>query len=199
VILRRTLFMISENIKAVRELHPGTKGLSIGVVGCGYTGANLVEYLSQVLNDKVVAFDTSRRVSNFEHAEFVGDDFTRIEECGIVIILTTQGNSGIESIISHLNPYSVVISDTHPKITRSRWQEVNKKVSGCYESATIYPGSWFFPSFPRWNNKTVPGCVVQAIVESVYDIKFEEQEQFNRYAIECGFVARLDKPECIND
>jgi len=189
-----TLFMVNENIKEIRERHPHVNNMPIGVVGCGYTGTRLIEYLSEELHIDVIGFDSSQKGRTFKAAVFAGDQFSKIRKCGIVIILTTQGNSGIESILSHLNPHSVVLSDTHPKITNRMWERVSKRVCAIYESATKLPGCYFFPSFPRWAPDTVPGCTVQGITESYANKVITSQIESNELSRKWGFIARLDRP-----
>jgi hypothetical protein len=192
-----TLFMVESNIASVlaNPRHDSVKRLPVAVVGAGHCGAQLADRLAR-RGLKVLAFDrrpeAAQRLSGA--VAFCGEDTSRIREAGVIVLLTTRGDDGMESILPHLGAGQVVISDTHPKVSSRLWERARQRGAWGYESATTLPGLRLIPKLPRWPADTLPGCVVTALVEALSGPAQGDPAAFARSAAALGIVGRLDTP-----
>ena len=189
-----TLFMLKHNLLELIQKLPPNEKPKVAVVGYGYTGKALVHEIEKLNDIEVKIFDNDTTIKPTSNSKFYGDDFEKITDCQIVILLTVRGDEGVSSIIDYLLPGTLLLSDTHPKISRKTWALLNSLSIDGYESAATITGFKAFPSYPGWNDSTIPGCLIQAFIESQLNQQIHDQEQFDSACLEYGVKARLDKP-----
>ena len=196
-----TIFMLADNINEILSRYEYTQNSPIAILGCGFVGLNLAEYLLRINpSQRVYGFDfnhrTNRDINNFA---FFGPEFEKISDCKIVVLLTTEGDSGIETIFENLSKKTIILADTHPKVSSKMWKRIgNKDVIG-FESAATAPGFRYYPHYQGWDPTTIPGCVLQAILESAAGKVFSSQEEHDAFAKKSGFTGRLDVPRPLKE
>jgi len=192
-----TLFMMENNVADVlaHPEHAALRSRPIAIVGAGYCGAQLAARLA-LQGQTVLAFDQRPEAAERLPAEvaFCGADMARIQEAGVIALLTTRGNDGMQSILPHLVSGQAVVSDTHPKVSSRLWEQARQKGVFGYECATTLPGFRLTPKLPRWPADTLPGCVVTALVEATTHRRDLDPAEFARQARAMGIVSRLDLP-----
>ena len=186
--------MLKNNIHSIFNQFSLDKDRKVGIVGCGYIGQKLIEDL--LVDDEYVVygFDNSIYEKVPEFYNFYGNDFSKVKECELIILLTTNGDSGIECILEQLTPGTIILSDTQPKVTSPIWEKVLEKECIGLESASMLDGFQYIPTPPNWRGTTLPGCVIQALVESKTDKTYDTQSEFNQVAKRLNILSRLDIP-----
>ena len=190
-----TVHMVRCNVEDAHKLHPELKDRDIAVVGVGATGRLVANDLAgsgyavralDVRPETAAGLDPSVR--------FIGMDTTQLDGVGVVVLLSTGGDEGVTSIGSTLVPGTVVVSDTHPKLSPTMVRALEEKGVTVYESALTRRGTKIVPKLPGFPSDTIPGCVAQAIVECYLERPMIEQEAFTIVGDRL-FVPRLDRPE----
>jgi hypothetical protein len=166
-----TVFMIEKNIDQIIARHAlGSRGDLPGVcvVGAGYTGAQMANRLAQrgfAVSAMDPREDARHRLD--DAVRFAGMDATEaLRDVAIIVLLTSRGDDGVASVRAALRPGQIVLSDTHPKISRTLCRTLQAEGIQIYESALTKPGTVLVPKMPRWDRDTIPGCVAQAILEA---------------------------------
>lgn len=120
-----------------------------------------------------------------------GPDFSELNGCDIVIVLTSEGRNIIDAV-HHLKRGVTIIDDTHPPIPEFLMNHLEKeKKADIYRVGVSLSGVKIFPRFPNYAEKWIPGCAVEAIVASNGDVTWANQEEFARVARDMGFTVRL--------
>ncbi|MBM4305256.1 MAG: hypothetical protein FJ123_00835 [Deltaproteobacteria bacterium] len=179
---RGTVFSIMETVSAVMAKHclkPGE--FKIVLIGVGYVGSLLMSSLQQLGHD-IVGIDI--QVSRKE-VFLWGESRTLLKEADLVIVLTPRGED-FAPYAADLKIGSIVIDDTHPKIT--------KKPLGVnfYKVAVGLDGARFLPRLPGYKADWIPGCAVEAIYSAATGkFNVSSQAEFNQGAKKLGFFAHL--------
>lgn len=190
-----TVHMISNNVEDVLAERPDLGGKAMAVVGVGATGRLVANELARP-GYNVVAFDVRPEAADGldPRVQFCGMDTAALADVGVVVLLSTGGDQGAASIERDIAPGSVIVSDTHPKLSRSSVASLRSRGVTVYESALTKPGTRFVPKLPKWAADTIPGCVGQAIVEQKLGRPAIEQDGFDIAASRI-LGSRLDRPE----
>ena len=193
-----TVFMVLENVREIVRRHPKAFSLRpvVAVVGAGYTGARVARGLAEA-GFNVMALDRrpeAEEESDFRGVRFVGRNTEFLSEVGLVVLLTGKGDDGVNTILPNVLPGTIVLSDTHPKVSKTKWAALVDKGIIPYESAAFRRGSVFFPALPRFKRDTLPGCVVQAFCEALAGRVPASQQEFNEMARAVSLEGRLDSP-----
>lgn len=190
------LHMLEENLAEIGERHPEVfaGGRRVGVIGTGHTGAQLSNHLTRQ-GYEVLAWDPrpQAREKLEPGVRFVGRDPEPLRELRVVVFLSSRGDDAAKAVAEQLRPGAIILSDTHPKISRSWCEQLRRRGLIVYESALTRPGTFFFPKMPRWERDTLPGCMGQAMVEAVGDAPPMDLHAFKQRAREL-LTARLDRP-----
>ncbi len=189
-----TVFMIEENIKAIMDRYPQIKTKPIGVLGCGYTGKMLIDKLDKNGSYTLYGFDLHKTDVKISNGHFFGQEMEKISDCALIVLLTTRGDDGINSILDFLSEKSIILADTQPKVSNYVWSLIAGRNCIGLECASTISGFKCIPSAPRWNKTTLPGCMVQALVESHTNVGVISQSDFNGTANNLGIRSRLDIP-----
>lgn len=168
-----TTFMILKNIEEALKTHPYLENKPVAIVGQGTVGEKIAEKLEQ--HYPLRTFDIDAKINK---AYFMGNKFQKISECGLVILLTTEGDDGVRSIFDYLNKEHVILSDTHPKISKEMWGKLSHKNLNGYECAATHRDFSIFPTYPEYNSKMIPGCLLEAVVSSHSGQKVDDFDEF---------------------
>lgn len=166
-----TIFMIEQNIDQIIARHAlqSNGGLpGVCVVGAGYTGAQMANRLAKK-GFSVTSMDPREEAQHRldDAVRFVGMDAREaLRDVTIIVLLTSRGDDGVASVREALRPDQIILSDTHPKISRPLCRSLQSEGIQVYESALTRPGTVLLPKMPRWDRDTIPGCVAQAILEA---------------------------------
>lgn len=190
------LHMIEENLAEIGALHPEVfaNGRRVGVIGVGHTGAQLANHLTRQ-GYHVLAWDPRPQARDRLEPSvcFVGQDPAPLRELRLVVFLSSRGDDAAKAVAEALEPGAVILSDTHPKISRRWCETLRMRGLIVYESALTRPGTFFFPKMPRWQRDTLPGCMGQAMVEAMGDATQLDLGAFKERASSM-LTARLDRP-----
>ncbi len=176
-----TVFCIVETLKEVSKKEKIYESSKIVVVGVGRIGKAVIDYLED-LGLNVVGIDVIRTKKGVVLA---GQASEILSQADVVIVLTPKGSDFLP-YVKHLKPSAIVIDDTHPKMKKRIPQTV-------YKVAVELPGANFYPRLPGYRKNWIPGCAVEAIVESANGGRLETQNKFNLKASKLGFKALLIK------
>ena len=192
-----TVHMIRSNVVDVHERRPELAKRPVAVVGVGATGQLVANELARGGYD-VVALDIRAEAATGldPRVRFVGMDTGVLANVGVIVLLSTGGDAGAASIIRDVTPANVVISDTHPKLSRAGAEALVARGIAVYESALTRRGTRFVPKLPNWEADTIPGCVAQAIVERKLGRPVTDQDAFEILGSRL-LTSRLDDPESL--
>jgi len=163
----------------------------VGVVGYGYTGKRVATYLRGI-GYTVYGFDQLN--DRDEGVHFMGSDFGRLQECGLIVLMTTCGDGGLDTIASHIQKGQVVLADTHPKPTSKGWATVTSRGGIAAECGALFSAGMFWPKLPRWGSKNTLGCSMQAIAEAATKTLADTQADFDVLADRVGIESMIEYP-----
>ena len=192
-----TIYMIRENLVEIEVRHPEVLDNSrcVAIIGVGQTGAQVANHLAEH-GYRVLAFDArataAERLS--PAVEFAALDTTQLEHAGVFVFLTPKGDDAARLVFHSVKPGTVVLADTHPKLSRADAARLRSRGVRIYESALTRTGTLFVPKIPRWPRDTIPGCIGQALVEVAAGRSLKRQREFEELA-PTVLRARLDEPD----
>lgn len=193
-----TRYMIWDAARQLIEIVGYQQETRICVLGgAGRIGNLVCEDLLRIF-PQVIAFDPRYEEDQLLDREkgsiLRTSDPAQLARCHLYIGLTSHGDV-IEELADAIPPGSMIADDTHPCISlpvRKRLAQrsiVTKKVVLSHDSFRMWP------RMPAWNNRDIPGCLVEALV--LLDTEREAANDFNRFmftARKCGFRGRLVEP-----
>ena len=165
-----TVFSITESIsEIIRVKGLANEKLKVGVVGIGFIGRKLAKDLVCMGFNMVIGIDDNKNKINQPITGVrLSDSPELLKICDIVIILTSRGDD-ILNKKDYFKCGVIIIDDTYPAILKETvgliCQELNAEI---YRTMIIGDSTKFVPSFPRFKNNWLPGCVIEAIVVSVF-------------------------------
>ena len=180
-----TVFCVEETIKEVVNKHDISKvNAKISVIGVGHVGGLLIKSLKDD-GFQVTGIDIKKTSSGVVLAS-ASENVLR--ESDMVVILTPRGQDFLPYAGS-LGKSTIVIDDTHPKI---RINEL--RIDNIFYKVAIGLGALrFFPKLPGYKQDWIPGCVLEAMHNSITKSKTTSQIVFNQEAKIIGFYAHLTK------
>ncbi|CBL46774.1 Hypothetical protein HDN1F_31910 [gamma proteobacterium HdN1] len=193
-----TRFMIWDVARQMKALPQYRDEQGIVVLGgAGRIGNPICEDLLSIFKT-VIAFDT--RYEQEEVLSLRGGTLVktaRVERLGehkMFIGLTHHGDV-IGDWAAYMQEGSMIADDTHPCIS----MEVREKLAAHgVKTMKIVLGHQEFsmmPRLPSWNNRDIPGCLVEALV--LLDHENEVAENFDLFSVaatNAGFKGRLIEP-----
>lgn len=212
-----TVYMIIQNIREAISLHSlDQKPLVITIVGAGFAGSKVANRCAlEFKGVSVRAIDTRAKAK--ENLDSRVDFFTlkdapqALETSSLVVLLIRKGDAFLtkkydfdadgmnqhdnkKALSNYLSNGTVLISDTHPKLSNSSIQRLNEAGICVYESAlTLMKGFQIIPKLPMWRNDTVPGCLGEAFVRANAS-QIKDEEDFDS-SVGSVLKARLDLPQ----
>ena len=185
------IFMISQCIQSAIARFPDLLLYKrpISIIGSGYTGQALAKYL-EAKNIKVNLFDIVNKdiFPNSDNVKFMHHNFQEISSSGLIILLTTRGDDGIDSIEPHLLPNMVLLSDTYPKVSAKQLALLQRKGVSYFECHAKVDGIVLFPTYDYMPYDLLGGCFIQSYVESICGMKIDDFDAFEKKATELGLT-----------
>lgn len=169
----------------------------IAIIGAGYTGLALASQLA-ARKTNVSLYDITPKSPSIIQSNirsYYGlNSFNTISKAGTVILLTTNGDDGLSSILPHLLPNMIIISDTFPKVSKYYQERLIQKGVLYYECYANIGRSKIYPSYGHLNQEMIGGCMLQACVESQSKKHFDTYESFSKEAQQQNACSVLHNP-----
>ena len=182
------VFVVSNCVKQALELMgPDIGIIEIGILGHGFLGSRLTDFLEENSKHNIIAVDPRFTHSQKQGRVKLTPDFNEITNCEILIVLTPKGIQ-IEDEIKYFKKGISVIDDTHPALPRKLVTDIKTMGNRVIKAVAILEGVEFWPKLPKWNNDWIPGCCVEALITAIIgDLQDKSQEEFNNIANNIGF------------
>ena len=176
-------FVIGESLELICH-EENLKDPTVGVVGLGFTGSNVANYLASKY--KVIGYDVRKMTESLSRNLILTTDAEKLRFCDVVVLLSTGGDD-IKNLIQKFKDGTVFIDDNHPPLHPSLVEELKLKKKGkVYRAVIGANGVRFIPRLPNYAPEWIPGCVIEATVAN--DLP-QNQEAFNVAAKAAGFHA----------
>jgi len=165
--------------------------------GAGRIGNLVCEDLTRVYRT-VIAFDP-RYTKQEEVYTPIGKiirsgDPAILDNCKLFIGLTHHGDV-IRDLKAHLPAGSLVADDTHPCISMEARQELQVMGIEVEKIVLFHEEFSMWPRMPGWNNRAIPGCLVEALVLlEQEDADVKDFDSFCKTAQQIGFQGQLIPP-----
>jgi len=117
-----------------------------------------------------------------------------LNNCKLFISLTHHGDV-IRDLKAHLPSGALVADDTHPCISYEARLELKALDIDVEKIVLFHEEFSMWPRMPGWNNRAIPGCLVEALVlKEREDVDVLDFESFCETAQQIGFQGQLIKP-----
>lgn len=174
------VFCTIETLYTVIQKHGlSLKCVNIVVFGAGRVGKSITNFLSQ--EGCVVTNIWSYSVFDKDNDRIEDNVIDVVRNATIIIVISAKG-SDFYPYMKYVKNGGIIISETHPPMQRPFTR------GSTYRAALSLNGMYFMPSLETYDTKSVPGCVVEAIVSAQYG-EITDQRLFNIRAREIGFCA----------
>ena len=165
--------------------------------GAGRIGNMVCEDLTRVFRT-VIAFDP--RYDKQEEiytpiGKIIRSSNPDILNSSRLFIGLTHHGDAIRNVIPYLPAGSLVADDTHPCISLEARQEMKAMDIEVEKIVLFHEEFSMWPRMPGWNNRAIPGCLVEALVlKEQEDTDVGNFDSFCHTAHSIGFEGRLIKP-----
>ncbi len=170
------VFCTIQTLEAIIKRHSlAISSIKVCIFGAGRVGIAIKDYLKA--NSYNVSIVKTNGIFDKDSAE--DSNPVSLEEADIIIVISAKG-SDIYPFINQLKKGAIIIDDTHPRMLRT-FDNIF-----IYRASIGLDGMEFIPPLPNYSSTAIPGCMLEAVVKSVYG-ETSTQEDFNQKAIEIGF------------
>jgi hypothetical protein len=150
---------------------------NVVIFGAGRVGKSIQEFFCMHNCDakNICAqsiFDTKKRALKDDMLEL-------LHNADIIVVISAKG-SDMYPYMKYLKDGAIIIDDTHPRMKRPF------KRGFLYRASLSMSGLRFLPSLQAYTGKSVPGCVIEAIVYAKYEQNIADQIVFNELAKKIG-------------
>lgn len=174
------VFCTIMTLEAVAKKHQvSLQDVNIVIFGAGDVGKSIADFLT-VQECKTIIV-TAQSVFDKGDIHVENSDIETLREADIIIVISAKG-SDIYPHMKNLKDGAIIVDDTHPRMLRPF------KRGFVYRAALTMNGSWFIPRLPVYGSKSIPGCVVEAMVHATHG-EILNQKEFNIVAREIGLRA----------
>ncbi len=193
-----TRYMIWDVARQMRERPEYAQYRSIVVLGgAGRIGNAVCEDLTN-LYDRVVALDPRYReeteTDTGQGTILRTADVTHLHNEHLYIGLTHHGDVVLE-FYQHMPAGSMIADDTHPCISLTARERLRANGITVEKVVLSHDEFLMWPRMPAWNNRAIPGCLVEALVlVQRPDLDGSDFLSFCRQAETMGFAGRLIRP-----
>ncbi|WP_339799977.1 PilZ domain-containing protein [uncultured Marinobacter sp.] len=193
-----TRYMIWDVARQMRERPQYNQQTSIVVLGgAGRIGNAVCQDLTG-LYDKVIGFDTrykeDRETATDRGTVLQTSSVSHLRKEKLFIGLTTHGDAVLE-LQQHISPGALIADDTHPCISLQARERLKEKQIAVEKVVLSHEEFLMWPRMPNWNNRDIPGCLVEALVLLRQpDIGAADFSAFCQEAEFLGFTGRLVRP-----
>lgn len=193
-----TRYMIWDVGRQMRNLAKYQNENCICVLGgAGRIGNLVCEDLAREYSN-VIAFDsrylTDEKVYAPNGTILRTSNKDKLRDTKLFICLTHHGDV-ITDFMSHISAGSLIADDTHPCISLEVREQLaaihvkTKKIVLYHENFTMWP------RMPAWNNRAIPGCLVEALViQQSQGVDVHDFDSFKQTAQAIGFEGKLILP-----
>ena len=152
------------------------------VVGIGFLGRAVIQDL-QELGYRAQGIDIVRTEAGVN----IGSQALHaLSTADVVVVLTPRGQDFVP-YLEHLRAGAIIIDDTHPKLKHRPEQ------NPLYKVVLAWPGFESIPRLPGYKKQWIPGCMVEAIVNSRNTGgAFSSYQEFSSNARQAGIEVLLD-------
>jgi len=184
------VYTVSKSIdQALKSANLKTRRVKIGVLGYGFLGSRLGDFLRDTFHYNIVAVDPRFTQPQTKYGIRLTPDPSEVHQCDLIVILTPKGEQ-VEDEIKYFKPGAIVVDDTHPSLPRRATPVIEKNSGRLVKAGVSLEGVRFWPKLPGWGAHRIPGCCVEAMVVAASgDVRDETQEDFNALADQMGFSA----------
>lgn len=193
-----TRYMIWDAARQMKDIstYAGERGITV-LGGAGRIGNLVCEDLAQIF-DTVIAFDKryeKEETINTENGRIIRTSLPwRLAEHKLFIGLTHHGDA-IKEWAGELPHGSLIADDTHPCISLPVREYLAEHQINTLKIVLGHPDFAMQPRMPAWNNRDIPGCLVEALVLLDNDESVARNfSRFSEAAINAGFRGRLIEP-----
>ncbi|MFE8069906.1 PilZ domain-containing protein [Marinobacteraceae bacterium S3BR75-40.1] len=193
-----TRYMIWDVARQMKALPRYAQHKSIVVLGgAGRIGNAVCEDLTGEF-ETVIAFDPryeeEEQLQVNEGTIIRTSNVARLQPEQLYIGLTHHGDV-ILDLSPHMPAGSLIADDTHPCISLEAREQLQEQEIAVEKVVLSHEEFLMWPRMPAWNNRDIPGCLVEALVLLQHP-KLEGQDflSFCHEAKKMGFVGRLIRP-----
>lgn len=192
-----TVFSITESVLEIIKIKKLARDkLKVGIMGVGFIGRKLANELAHMGFNMVIGIDDDQNKINQPIMDVqLSNNPKLLKICDIAIVLTSRG----DDILNKKNYFKngvIIVDDTYPAILKDAVSLICRE-SGAeiFRTIIINDGVKFIPSFPRFKNNWLPGCVIEAMVVSAFgrDILSLPLERFSHHARNIGLKSLIIK------
>lgn len=195
---RGTRYMIWDIARKLRARPELAQYNSIVVLGgAGRIGSAVCEDITKIYS-QVVAFDPRYEAEEERRTEWGvvlrTSNPTRLRNQHLYIALTQQGDE-ILDIHQYLPSGSLIADDTHPCISFDGREVLETYDIAVEKTVLSHDEFLMWPRMPSWNNRDIPGCLVEALVLLHHPESMNSSfAEFCENAERLGFAGRLVRP-----
>ncbi|WP_297791292.1 PilZ domain-containing protein [uncultured Marinobacter sp.] len=162
-----TRYMIWDVARQMRERPQYSQQTSIVVLGgAGRIGNAVCQDLTG-LYDKVIGFDPryeeDREIATDQGTVLQTSSPPHLQDEKLYISLTHHGDAVLE-LQQHITPGALIADDTHPCISLTARERLQEKQIAVEKVVLSHEEFLMWPRMPAWNNRDIPGCLVEALV-----------------------------------
>lgn len=193
-----TRYMIWDVARQMRERPEYARYDSIVVLGgAGRIGNAVCEDLTG-LYDRVIALDPryeeETRIQTGQGTVLRTADVSHLHHEHLYIGLTHHGDVVLE-LYQHMPAGAMIADDTHPCISLAARERLSANGITVEKVVLSHDEFLMWPRMPAWNNRAIPGCLVEALVLLQRpDLDGSDFLSFCRQAEAMGFAGRLIRP-----
>ncbi|WP_166258550.1 PilZ domain-containing protein [Marinobacter salicampi] len=193
-----TRYMIWDVARQMRERPQYSQQTSIVVLGGAGRIGNAVCRDLTGLFDKVIGFDPryeeDTELDTGKGTVLQTSKLSHLAEELLFIGLTTHGDAVLD-LQQYISPGALIADDTHPCISMAARERLQAREIAVEKVVLSHEEFMMWPRLPAWNNRDIPGCLVEALVllrqPDVVEGTFAD---FCQEAEFLGFTGRLISP-----
>jgi len=193
-----TRYMIWEAVRKMKEMTPYQHEQGITVLGGAGRIGNLVCEDLLDLFPKVYGFDPryqeEQRLDRGQGTIIRTANRERLADHRLFVALTHHGDV-IRDLVDAMPPGALIADDTHPCISLEVRELLETHRIQTLKIVLTHHLFSMWPRMPAWNNRDIPGCLVEALVLLEQDeTNLSHFPSFRQTARRLGFQGRLVEP-----
>lgn len=162
-----TRYMIWDIARQMRERPQYCKQDSIVVLGGAGRIGNAVCLDLTSLFKNVIGFDPrydeDNEIDTGQGTVLQTSSVARLHDEKLYIALTHHGDAVLD-LHHHIAPGSLIADDTHPCISLKVRKRLQEKQIAVEKIVLAHEEFMMWPRMPDWNNRDIPGCLVEAMI-----------------------------------
>ncbi|GGY74646.1 PilZ domain-containing protein [Marinobacter zhanjiangensis] len=184
-----TRYMIWDVARQMHERPRYSQQNSIVVLGgAGRIGNAVCQDLTS-LYDKVIGFDSryeeDREIATDRGTVLQTSSPDHLRDEKLYIGLTTHGDAVLE-FQQYIAPGALIADDTHPCVSLTARERLLERQITVEKVVLSHEEFLMWPRMPAWNNRDIPGCLVEALV--LLRQPAVGQGDFSAFCQEAGFL-----------